>query len=118
MSDELFCDVALQYRPTNLTQKMKRMALKWFATMSGGDHILATQEIGTSEEALDVGNITTTGYIFLVNLDSTNYVEVGLTGSYPIKVPAGEGALFKANGTIYAKANSSACVVEYMAMEA
>ena len=76
------------------------------------------QEIGTADEALVEGAaLGTPGYVFIKNLDSTNFVEVGLTSSYTIKLKAGEVALFRADGAIFAKADTSACNVEYWIIE-
>ena len=51
------------------------------------------------------------------NIDATNFVEVGLTGSYTIKLLAGESAVFRADGALYAKADTAACDVEYIIVE-
>jgi hypothetical protein len=78
------------------------------------------QSVGTSEEELAQGaDLGTPGYIFIKNLDDTNYVEVGsTTGVYDIKLKAGEVALYRHNsGTIYAKANTAACNVEHWIIE-
>ncbi len=89
-------------------------------TISGDSFEHAIQSVGTTEEALAQGaDLGTPGYIFIKNLDSTNYVEIGsTTGVYDIKVKAGEVALYRHNSaTIYAKANTAACLVEYLLFE-
>jgi len=58
-----------------------------------------------------------TGYLFIKNLDSTNYVEFGLTGSYSIKLLAGEVAVFRAAGAIFGRANTSAVECEILMAE-
>uniref|UniRef100_A0A6M3IZP3 Uncharacterized protein n=1 Tax=viral metagenome TaxID=1070528 RepID=A0A6M3IZP3_9ZZZZ len=77
------------------------------------------QSVGTSEEELAQGaDLGTPGYIFLKNLDPTNYIEIGLTGSYTIKLKAGEVTLFRlAGASVYAKANTAACLCEYIILE-
>lgn len=78
------------------------------------------QEIGTSEEQLAQGaDLGTPGYMFIKNMDATNYVEVGsTTGVYDIKLKAGEVCLYRHNSaTVYAKANTLACKVEYLLIE-
>lgn len=77
------------------------------------DVITGTQEIGTSEEALTVGDVSSLGLVVIKNLDETNFVEVGLTASYTIKLLPGQACLFPPAGTLYAKANTAACDVEY-----
>ena len=79
------------------------------------------QEVGTTEEALAQGaDLGTPGYMLIKNLNATNYVEVGsTTGVYDIKLLAGEIALYRHNSaTVYAKANTAACNVEYVLVEA
>lgn len=78
------------------------------------------QSVGTTEEELPQGaDLGTPGYVFIKNLDSTNYVEIGsTTGVYDIKLLAGEVALYRHNSaTLYGKANSAACLVEYIIIE-
>lgn len=78
------------------------------------------QAVGTSEEELAQGaDLGTPGYIFIKNLDDTNYVEIGsTTGVYDIKLKPGEIALYRHNsGTVYAKANTDTCNVEYWLIE-
>lgn len=74
-----------------------------------------TVDVGTSEETLSTGDLAG-GFVSLVNLDATNYVEVGFaTGVYPIKLRAESGPLLvELNGspTIYLKANTAACKVQ------
>ena len=77
------------------------------------------QSIPTSNTALTEGAaVGTPGYYLIKNLDATNYVTVGLTGSYAIKLLAGEVCLFRAAGAIYALANTDTCLVEFVLIEA
>ncbi len=89
-------------------------------TVSGDSFSHEIQSIGTVEEAVVQGNeLGTPGYVMLKNLDSTNYIEIGsTTGVYDIKLKAGEVAIYRHNSaTIYAKANTSACLLEYIIIE-
>lgn len=79
------------------------------------------QSIGTSEEAIDLGEVSSLGYIIAINLDNTNYVEIRLgTGASNdcIKLPAKGGvALFHAGSDMsapYAIANTAACLVAFL----
>lgn len=91
-----------------------------------GVHLLNVQEVGTTREAMVVGDVNTaksyavrlrnmdaTNYVTIETYDGTNYVESGLMypgePHGPIRVPA--------NKLIYLKANSAACNVECMAAE-
>jgi len=78
------------------------------------------QAIGTSEESLSTGDLSTYGWLYLRNLDDTNYVQVGFsTGVYGIRLEAGEPALFRTEpaATVYLKANTAACDVQYRWLE-
>lgn len=76
------------------------------------------QSIPTSNTALvEATAVGTPGFYFIKNLDATNYVTVGLTSSYAIKLKAGEIAVFRAAGAIYALADTAACLVEYWLIE-
>jgi len=76
-------------------------------------HITNVQSIGTSEEALVLGDVVTPGFIFVENLDVTNYVEIGLTGSYTVKLKAREWAIFRLAGAPYALANTADVIIKY-----
>jgi len=81
------------------------------------------QEIGTTEETLVSTGLTNKGWLIMRNLDDTNYVEWGFsTGVYGGKLdPGGSGiALFKTGTgtTIYMKANTGACKVQFRWNEA
>ena len=90
-------------------------------TMAGTEMIGNTQTIGTSSEALTLGDVSTIGYVLVKNLDATNYVEVSLDNSQTqilAKLLAGEFALLKPNtATLYAKANTSSVSLFVAAVE-
>lgn len=82
------------------------------------------QAIGTSAEQLAFpGDLTTEGirYLLLLNLDTTNYVEVSLDSSVAspfLKLAAGEAALLRVytgNPVYYAKANTAAINLQLLA---
>jgi len=76
------------------------------------------QSIPTSNTALvEAAAIGTPGYVFVKNLDATNFVSVGLTGSYTIKLLAKQMAMFPAAGAIFALADTATCLVEYIIIE-
>ena len=80
-----------------------------------------SQSVGTSEETIALGDIGTIGWVFVVNTDETNYVEIGsATGDYLGKMLAGEsfGPVRWNAAAIYLKANTAACVVRYIVTEA
>lgn len=85
------------------------------ATMSGDAKISNTQNIGTSTEALQIGDITDLGYMYVQNLDATNFVQFSLTtpvtaGNAFAKLLPGEAFFVPCrNELIYGLADTSAC---------
>ena len=76
------------------------------------------QSIPTSNTALvEAAAIGTPGYVFVKNLDATNFVSVGLTGSYTIKLLAKQMAMFPAAGAIFEKAEGADTDLEYIMTE-
>jgi hypothetical protein len=68
--------------------------------------------IGTTEESIALGELSTQGYLVIQNLDTTNYVRWGFaTGAYGGRLKAGEFAFFRLNPgtTLYLIANTAAC---------
>lgn len=69
--------------------------------------------VGTAEENLAPTDITTLGWMYLENLDSTNYVDYGISDGGAIKalgkIKAGEIALLrlKTGVTVRAQANTA-----------
>ena len=89
-------------------------------TVTGDAFTHEVQAVGITEEELPQGaDLGTPGYVYAKNLDATNYVEFGsTTGVYDIKLLAGEFAVWRHNSaTLYAKANTAICNVEYCIIE-
>jgi hypothetical protein len=91
--------------------------------MSGDDMLCNTQAIGTSAELVSFGEITgAPSVLFVKNLDSTNYVELGGDSGltvFKLKLPAGHVAMFQpSSATLYAKANTAAVNLLVFATEA
>jgi hypothetical protein len=83
--------------------------------VTGDNPITNIQNIGTSEEAIVVGDVGTAGYFMAKNLDDTNYVTIraGAGVADLVKLKAGEVCLFRLamNGP-YAIADTAACDLE------
>lgn len=80
------------------------------------------QKIGTTHEALVIGDIGTPGWARFLNIDAVNYVELGIvTGGtfYPFaKLKAGESfPLRLGTSAPYAKANTAEVKLEYLIIE-
>lgn len=93
------------------------------ATLAGTVYDAAVQNIGTTYEQVSVSGIGTAGLTHFKNLDTTNYVEIGIEHSGTTFVPflklkAGESAVVRlATATIFAKANTLAVNLEYRVFE-
>jgi len=91
-------------------------------TMSGSHYIEATLSVATSATALTLGTVTSPGYFFCKNTDSTNFVRFrnGSGGANVAKLLAGEYCLFRwdSAATPYAIADTVAVIVEYLLLSA
>ena len=90
-------------------------------TVTGDKFTHCIQEIGTSEEAIDLGDVSAGGYSFWWNHDATNYVTIrsGTGADDLVKIGPGEVALFRLTATApYAIADTAACELEYIILEA
>jgi len=77
-------------------------------------YINGIQEVGAVEEALQLGDVATAGYVVLINRSTTINVQVGLTGSYPITLLPGQFCIFPPGaGALFAIAASDTADVEY-----
>lgn len=91
-------------------------------TITGDAWMDNTQTVGTSEEAILLGDVATGGYWFVQNLDATNFVELrsGTGATDFIKLKAGEWAIFRTSGDAtapYAIADTSPCQVRFLRLE-
>lgn len=92
------------------------------ADMAGNHFNWKIQTVGTSAEAVDIGDIGTVGQVVAFNQDGTNYVELSTAsdGTGPLaRIPAGKHVSFYAStNTFYAKAHTASCLVEFLIVEA
>jgi hypothetical protein len=99
-------------------------ALSKVLTMAGTRMITNVQDVSTAE-AVIIGDLTGTPYIFAANLDATNYVDFGLDASVTSAAsvfarlqPGAVMMLPAKTGTIYAKSGSGTVQVLVAACEA
>ncbi len=116
MANEVQVSATLRYSDSPVATSL---STSFFADQTGDKFMEGIQAVGTSEESLDKGDVVTIGYIALQNLDSTNYVQFGITtGVYTCKIMPGKGAVLPWNGQYnYIKANTAACNVHYILTE-
>lgn len=89
-------------------------------TTTGNEVQEGIQEIGTSEEQITVSaDIAQPGVVWIKNLDSTNFVEVGgATGVYFVRLNPGEVNILRMTGTaLFLLADTAACRVQYKIFE-
>jgi hypothetical protein len=120
MANELTTSSALTFQKGKVFASMGKGGVK--VDVSGTRFIENVQEIGTIEEALMLGDIAAPGYIMVENLDPTNFVELRAASGVAdmIKIPAGSvaGPFMLATATPYAIADTAACKIRYLLIEA
>lgn len=89
--------------------------------LTGSKYSASVQVIGTVYEALSINSdITTPGFALFINHDAANFVDLSLdqTNSFA-KILKGQVALIPlATTTIYVRANTAACNLEHLILEA
>ena len=88
-------------------------------TVAGTQYMDNVQLVGTSEEAVLVGDVAPGGYWFVQNMDSTNFVQLRqATGATAFcKLLAGEWACFRASVDMtapFAIADTASCNVRFL----
>lgn len=122
MANEIYFKLQGRYTPANSNTNPTAIGVvEKYINQTGVDHQAGTQSIGTTEESVswssDIGD---EGYLFIRNLDTTNYVQLGFsTGVYGIRLKAGEFALIRLEpgATLYAKANTATVNIQYVLYE-
>ena len=117
MANEISTQISLNIK-TALGAKLDRSESKKI-DMTGESILQTTQQVTTGNEALDMANaeLGTPGYVFLKNLDPTNFVRIGLTSSYTIKLKPGEFCLFRAAADLYGSFDTAAGYLEIIVFE-
>lgn len=88
-------------------------------TVTGNQIMDNVQSVGTSEEAILMGDVAGGGYCFVQNMDATNFVSLRqATGAANfIKLLAGEWAIFRMSADTtapFAIADTGACNVRFL----
>lgn len=120
MANEISLTASISvYKASIMSAAVGRSLTGVLVSMAGGFIVGPTQQsIATSATALNLGGVTAPGYMWIQNMDPTNYVRLhnGSSGAKVVKLQAGEFSLFRWDdtGTPYATANTAACIVEYL----
>ncbi len=119
MASEIQLTGSMTYVPTATNQVgIPKIEFRKRIDMTGDEHSQGIQVAGTVEEALDISSdIGTTGVVYILNLDATDNILVGLTGSFPIRLLPGEFCQFRANGAVFIKASANTPSCQYWVFE-
>ena len=94
--------------------------LSFNQSAAGFYHNIAT--IGTTEESIaSFGDVASEGWIYVRNIDATNFVDWGFsTAVYGGGMAAGETVMFRAKPglTLFFKADTADCKIEILCLEA
>ena len=118
MADEATVTTSLQFVKGSVSTKLSDSASTF--DVAGTRYIRNVQNVGTSEEALDMGDITDPGWSYFKNIDATNYVEIrAATGDTAfIRLKPGEHQCFRMVATApFVIANTSAIDLLYMIVQ-
>lgn len=118
MANEITASVSLKFSKGGKTASVSKQGIQ--LTMSGTDYTRHTQTIGTSEEALVLGDVGTLGLMVVTNLDATNFVSIrpATGGTNTIKIKAGETQMFRlATAAPFAIADTGAVEIEVLLLE-
>lgn len=118
MADEVTVTTSLQFAKGNVDLTLSDAAKTFDVT--GTRYVRGVQAVGTSEEALDMGDISDPGWAYFRNLDASNYVEIfAATGETAcIRLNAGESCCFRLVATApFVQADTSSVDLEYMIVQ-
>ena len=90
------------------------------ANVTGTKYSRHIQNVGTSEEAIELGDVANPAYLIAINRDATNYVTIrsGTGAADLIKIRPGNFALFEVQSAApFIIANTGACDVEFLIIE-
>jgi len=119
MANEITASAALSFLKSPAAKVSMASASQSF-DVAGAYSIRNVQLIGTSAEALMLGEVGTPGWFYIKNLDTGNYIEIltGVAGSAFLKLKPGEFALGRFGcAAPAAKANTADCKIEYLIIE-
>jgi hypothetical protein len=119
MANELEITGTMKYSKGGVKSEL---ALSSRVNISGSKVTELVQNIGTGSEAIELGDLSSPGYIIIENLDSTNFVTIqaAVDGTSMITIPAGEfaGPVKLASSAPAARADSAAVNIRILAIQA
>ena len=119
MANEVTVSASVRFRKGKVNVELPKAGLQF--DVAGSKFVNRVQTIGTSEEAIGLGDVGTVGWFIGVNNDKTNYLEIRPNTGVAdlIRMEPGEPALFRLaqDAVPYAIANTAACDLEYVLIE-
>lgn len=121
MADEITILASLAMSKGGTTETLATGTQKF--AMSGRRYLKQKQVIGTSYETLQVGELSTRGYLLLINKDPDNFVTVSNLGVLALAIlDAGDGFMILKVGADFQapqlKADTAECEVQSFFLEA
>jgi hypothetical protein len=116
VSNELTLSVTMTYKSGKIDRSVSVANLS--RDVSGAVMAHVIQNVGSSEEALDLSGVAAGGYVFMRNLDATNFISVrqATSASDLIRLDPGDVALFRLDDDATAPfviADTAACDLEF-----
>lgn len=118
MANELVISCSLNYGKNNIS--INEVVSNLLATVTGnGLNSLSSYSLTTSDTAIPLGSVTSAGgWLFIVNLDPTNYISVkdAVSGNLISRLLPGEFCLFRMDPSITApsfQAHTASCLVKF-----
>lgn len=118
MADEITVSGSVSYADSESADEVLSIGEK-LATVASKKYIKAKQNIGITEEAITLGEVTAPGWGIFINRDLTNYInlQVATSGAVFAKLLPGEFAILRLGSGAqapYAIADTGACQMEYL----
>ena len=115
MANEITATVSVAFAKGNIPSQT--FPASFSVTVSGSNYMRTVQTVGTSAEAMTLGDVATPGVAIIHNLDGTNFVTVAAnnTDAPAVKIKAGETWPFRISGTTpFLQADTAPVQVEFL----
>lgn len=119
MANEFTISAAISFVKNNAETISLAQAAKILSQAGVGSIEVPEVSVAITEQAMNVGGLTTLGWCLFKNLDATNFLHIRIStgGSKFIKVPASSGVLFHFGVDVtapYLIADTGACLAQYI----
>lgn len=121
MANEITVTGSISVDEASIIQAIAESAVSFDLATTPTKYVDHIQEIGTSEEAIDMGDITTPGWFFAKNLDAVNFIELYAATAETAfaKLLPSEFIMGKLAATApFAKADTAVCLLRWFLYQA